>query len=135
MAAEKALILYPASPLDAPHLVGWLRPVIEADPTADAFAVIAGATLYGVDRDGLDVLALLMRREGEELVIVAAAGHAPGLCLLDALLPQIEAASGARWVRIHTARRGMGRQLMRHGYRPAEVVYRKEIEHGRQVQQ
>lgn len=116
----------------APHLIAMLEPVILADESvSDAGAVLAGGTLYAASHEGRDVLALLLRRDGDELVIVAAAGALPGVNLLDVVLPHIEAASGARWVRIHTQRRGMGRQLARHGYKAAEVVYRKEIKHGR----
>lgn len=111
----------------APHLVAMLKALIELDPTVCAAEVIAGGQLFAVECDGRDVAAFLLRRDGDECVIVAAAGGLPGINLLDVILPHIEATCGARWVRIHSHRKGMMRQLQRHGYGVAEVVYRKEV--------
>lgn len=113
------------------RFIEMLRPAIECDPTADAAQVIAGGTLCVAAHAGHDVAAFLLRQDGPEIVVVAAVGALPGVSLLDAILPHIEATTSAKWIRIHSSRRGMARQLARHGYTMAEVVYRKEINRGR----
>lgn len=93
---------------------------------AQVFKVIAGAELVGYYVLRVDTVAA-----GKELVVIAGAGGLPGVPLLQVMLPAIEAQaveSGCRWVRIHTSRRGMYKQLPRLGYQPAEVVYRKEVQ-------
>lgn len=129
MDAEKALTIRQAKADH--HLVAMLLPVIESDPTACGTEVIAGGLLFAVEHDGQDVAAFLLRQDGAEVVIVAAAGKLPGISLLDVILPHIEATCGARWVRIHSARRGMAKQLAKHGYGVAEVVYRKGLNNER----
>lgn len=93
--------------------------------------------LYQVERNqrivGAYVLRLEHRENGFEGVIVAAAGRMPGASLIAHCLPVIEREQldGCNTVRVHTARRGMLRELAKHGYRVREIVLEKEITNGR----
>ena len=129
MAPQKTITIREAAAEQ--HLIAMLLPVIESDPTACGTEVIAGGVLFAVEYDGKDVGAFLLRQDGAEVVIGAAAGKLPGISLLDVILPHIEATCGASWVRSHSARRGMAKQLAKHGYGVAEIVYRKGLNNGR----
>lgn len=66
----------------------------------------------------------------KELVIVAAGGRHPKIQLLATVLPFLEKMAvdlGCKAVRIHTARRGMMRQLAGRDYRETEIVFRKDL--------
>lgn len=68
--------------------------------------------------------------EGRELVIVAAAGGAPGADLTAETQPLLEAVArraGCRSMRCHTVRPGLMAKLERHGWRPAETIMRKVL--------
>lgn len=86
--------------------------------------VLQGRTLVGAA-----VLRVDYTENGPEGVIIAGAGRLPGARLLREVLPALERLFiGVRWVRIHTAREGLERELTKnHGYQRAEVVLRKEI--------
>ena len=69
----------------------------------------------------------LMRKE---LVIVAAGGRHPQIKLMETVLPFLErmgADLACKAVRIHTARRGMMRQLAGRDYQETEIVFRKDL--------
>lgn len=64
----------------------------------------------------------------DELVVIAAGGRVPGISLLRSVLPWIESTwSTCSAVRIHTARRGMLRELSKRGYKAREIVMVKEL--------
>lgn len=91
--------------------------------------VVAGrAGLFAVD-DGERVAALfVLRVDGDEGVIVAAAGGVQGVDLTADVLPHVERMfSNVRRIRIHTARAGMAKKLARQGYAAAEIVLFKEV--------
>lgn len=108
---------------DAGGVANIKRQVV--DGVAALFSVRSGnqPKAYYVVR--IDVMA-----GGLEMVIIAGAGRISGVPLMDVMLPAIEAqamASGCRWTRIHTNRRGMYKRLPVFGYEMSEIVFRKEI--------
>ena len=83
------------------------------------------ATLFMVEEGG-DVLAAFVLRvyDNNEGVIVAAAG---GIDTFVSCLPAVEEKFiGCKAIRFHTARPGLARVWERLGYRPQEIVMRKE---------
>lgn len=89
------------------------------DGRAGLFAVCQGDTLGAV---------FVLRIDGDEGVIVAAAGGVPGVDLTADVLPHVERMfSGVRRIRIHTSRPGMAKKLTRQGYGAAEIVLFKEL--------
>lgn len=81
------------------------------------------AQLFMADAGGEIVAAFVLRVDGVEGVIVAAAGPVE---LIPALLPHMEKRFvGCRAFRIHTARAGLARVLLAHGYDGQEIVLRK----------
>jgi hypothetical protein len=90
------------------------------------------ATLLSVSCNDYMVGAVVLRVDrkplGDEGVIVAAAGKLKGVSLIELLLPHIEKKfRGVKAIRIHTARPGLVRAMMRHGYRSREYVLAKEV--------
>ena len=90
------------------------------------------ASLFGVQVGGELAAVFVLRVDrdslGSEGVIVAAAGRVPGVDLTAVVLPHVEAMfRDCRAVRIHTARPGMARKLVRAGYRPSEIVFAKDL--------
>lgn len=97
----------------------------QVETGAGLFEVTEGEGLVGYYVLRVDTLAA-----GRELVVVAGAGRLTGVDLLAVMLTVIEAqarATGCRWLRIHTNRKGMYKRLPALGYMPAEVVYRKDV--------
>ena len=67
------------------------------------------------------------RSGGGRLVLVASA-NVGGVDLTAELLPEVEAAfHGVDSIRIHTARPGLIRKLIKHGYQPTEMVMVKKV--------
>lgn len=93
----------------------------------------AGATLFRVESDGGETLAYYLLRvdrmpDGDEGVLVAAAGRAD-FDLTATLLPHIERQFvGCATIRVHTSRRGVARKLAWQGYRDGEIVLRKALQ-------
>lgn len=86
------------------------------------------ASLFAVEVGGEVVGAFVLRVEGTEGVIVAAAGRLDGVDLAPTILPHAETLfRGCRSVRVHTARPGMAKLLTRQGYAAQEIVLRKEL--------
>lgn len=104
-----------------------LRDLVETD-CGRLYAIMADGEMVGAY-----VLRVQAKETGMEGVVVAAGGKLPGHSLIRSVLPAIESyqLSGCDWVRIHTARRGMVRELSRHGYQIREIVMSKENHHGR----
>lgn len=96
----------------------------------------AGATLFRVDEVGdgdvKRLLAYYILRvdhcvDGDEGVLVAAAGRAD-FDLTATLLPTIELQFiGCARIRVHTSRRGVAKKLAAQGYVDGEIVLRKEV--------
>ncbi|MEQ8585937.1 MAG: hypothetical protein RLO01_01855 [Thalassobaculaceae bacterium] len=88
-----------------------------------------GSRLVEVVSDGERVGAFIVRTEPEDAVIVAAAGAAPGVDLVRAVLPVVEReafAAGFQGVRFHTGRAGLIRKAEAMGWRRQETVMRKD---------
>jgi hypothetical protein len=132
---EKTLILVPAQ--WSAEVEAILAPAMRADPlatcrTLEALTDNGEAHLLEIRCDGelvgATVVRLETREQGDELVIVAAGGRLPGHSLLRSLLPYVERIyPSATWARIHTARRGMVRELLRQGYSSRELVMAKRL--------
>lgn len=131
--AEKSLTIAPA--LWGQVLAGLLAPCFTVPGALDAVAgqVESGrAHAFSLDYCGEIVGAFVLRVEGREGVIVAAAGLLEGVDLTPIMLPHIESRFvGCDAVRFHTARPGMARLVAAHGYVGQEVVLRKELTDGR----
>lgn len=128
-APEKVLIVAPAE---------W--GTVAAELLAQCFTVpgaldqVAGqvqegrAQLFAVDDGGGIIGAFVLRVDGGEGVLVAAAGKLDGADLLPLLLPQIEGRFiGCHAIRIHTARPGLVKLLGALGYSGQEIVMRKNL--------
>lgn len=135
---EKTLILVPAQ--WSAEVERFLAPAMRADPliscrTLEALVYNDEAHLLEVRCEGeligAAVVRLETREQGDEIVIVAAGGKLPGHSLTRSVLPYLERLyAGAAWVRIHTARRAMLRELLRQGYTTREVVMAKPLNQG-----
>ena len=96
-----------------------------------------GGELYGVFAAGAGLVAAYVLRveqkdAGREGVIVAAGGRLPGYSLIRSILPTIEGQLlDCSWIRAHTARRGVVRELRLAGYSQREIVMAKGINYGR----
>lgn len=89
------------------------------DGRAGLFGVCQGDTLGAV---------FVLRVDGDEGVIVAAAGEVPGVDMTAEVLPHVERIfSDVRRIRIHTSRPGLAKKLTRQGYGAAEIVLFKEL--------
>lgn len=95
-----------------------------------------GAVCYAIRQDGALIGAYMLRIDqtasGAQGVIIAASGHLDGLDLLDTVYPAIEGqleAAGCTSVRVHTARPGIGRMMMRRGFGAFEIVLTKVIKY------
>jgi hypothetical protein len=86
------------------------------------------AYAFTADDGGGIVGAFVLRVDGREGVILAAAGGLDGVALIPALLEHIESRFiGCDCVRFHTARPGMAQVMGRLGYEGQEVVMRKDL--------
>lgn len=88
-----------------------------------------GAMLYDVSVDGRRIGCYLLRRDGQDGVVVAAAGDGGGeVDLVAAILPLIEAQlSDCHGIRVHTSRPGIVRRLAAAGFEPREIVLWKGL--------
>lgn len=85
---------------------------------------------YGVFSEGARVGTVAVRREGAEMVLVAAQGRVPGGRGVADVLPVIEGLAkgmGCRSMRAHETLPAMVRLMERAGYRQSEIVMRKAI--------
>lgn len=94
---------------------------------AELFGVFSGAELVAAY-----VLRIEQKEQGQEGIIVAASGKLPGYSLIRTILPPIERQlSNCDWIRAHTARPGIVRELKRAGYSQREIVMAKGMHDGR----
>lgn len=87
------------------------------------------SALFSVSRIGSEnpLGFYVLRKDGDEGVIVAAGGRA-GFSLVDAVLPIAEKQFiGVKTIRIHTARKGLAKKLKQQGYREQEIVLTKRV--------
>lgn len=114
-----------------------LESAMKSDPLAGVAAlenmVKSGeALLFGVFADCYMVAAYVLRVDhkpnGDEGVIVAAAGKLKGFSLVTSLLSHVEQQfKGCASVRVHTARPGIVKQLRQAGYMPTEIILSKGL--------
>lgn len=94
------------------------------------------AVLFGVYRGFYLVACYVLRIDRHEFgadgVIVAASGRIPAGSLIASCMPTVESQfHGVDMIRIHTARPGLVRTLLKSGYTIRETVLEKEVKHGR----
>lgn len=90
--------------------------------------VQAGASLFYFKHEAVTVGALLLRVDGDEGVIVAAAVELSGVDMMGTCMPAIERMFiGCKTVRYHTNNPAVLRKMARHGYRPREIIAVKDI--------
>lgn len=117
-----------------------LEPAMQHEPgvTAATLADLVNsesAELFGVFSDnelvGAYVLRIEQKEAGREGVIVAAGGNLPGFSLIRSILPAIErqfSVFGCNWIRAHSSRPGIIREMSLYGYQQREVVMAKGIQ-------
>lgn len=117
-----AFMLAPAMRHEPGVTVGTLAEIVNTE-SAELFGVFSGNDLVGAY-----VLRFEEKEQGIEGVIVAAGGNIPGYSLIRTILPAIERQfKNCNWIRAHTARPGIVREMGRFGYQQREVVMAKEI--------
>lgn len=128
-AREKTLIVSPADWSEV--FADLLAP---AFTTTDALVAVGAqvvrgeASLFAIDDGGGIVGAFVLRTDGEEGVIVAAAGELDGMSIADAMIGHVEQRfTGVKAIRFHTAVPALARRMTRHGYQFQELVMRKEF--------
>lgn len=96
-----------------------------------------GAQLFQVeDESGAVVGAFVLRVDSYACrtvgVVVAAGGDLPGVDLTDAIMPHIERHMfrGVDAIAVHTERRGLVKKLEQQGYKVAEIILEKGVNHG-----
>jgi len=101
------------------------------------FQVEHGAQLFEVVNDREQVAAAFVLRVDRLAcrtigVIVAAAGAEPGIDLTRSVVPYIEQHMfyGCDAISMHTERPGLVRKMAGLGYRVAEIILEKEVQHG-----
>jgi len=95
-------------------------------------ACLADASLFDVVVGGVIVgryaLKAMQRASGTEVFIVAAAGSAPGVNLVDSIAPYVETqCPGADCLTVNTRRRGLVKKLAAQGWSLDSYVMRKKI--------
>jgi len=83
------------------------------------------AQLWKVHGYGFLVTRIESDCNGKTLVLVAAEGR--GIDAITPVLIDVAKANGIGFLRVHSARKGMGRILKKHGYRYLETVYLLEV--------
>lgn len=94
--------------------------------------VVTGCECFEVQLAGVPVLHYALqvqqRPNGVEVVIAAAAGDAPGVNLVESVMPAIEKqASGADMLTVHTRRKGLVAKLAAQGFELAGFIMRKRL--------
>lgn len=116
-----AAMLAPAMQHEPGVTVGTLAEIVNTE-RAVLFGVFSGAEMVGAY-----VLRVEQKEQGREGIIVAAGGNLPGYSLIRTILPAIERQlAGCQWIRAHTARRGIMREMAHLGYIQREVIMAKE---------
>lgn len=112
-------------------LADILAPCFASEQTLIAVGrqVVEGrAIAFTADNGGGIVGAFVLRVDGDEGVIMAAAGELRAVSLVPLLLPHIENKFIAcKSIRFHTSRPGLAHIMSQYGYAGQEVVLRKEV--------
>lgn len=121
----------------------WLRAACDDLYTVDDLARDCGAghcALFNVFNDAQDHVASFVLRIDDgpvrEMVVVAGGGYLAHGSLYKLITPYVEEVARANRCKIlrgHTHRAGVGRLMEKAGWSQSEIVYRKEVPHGRQV--
>lgn len=97
-------------------------------------------SLFNVYDDAQDHIAsFVLRIDGgpvREMVVVAGGGYLAHGSLYKLITPYVEEVARANRctvLRGHTHRKGVGRLMEKAGWSQSEIVFRKEVSHGRQV--
>lgn len=127
-----ASLLSPLAERDALYGADALRADVESG-RVQVFGGFYREKMIGAVALRIDALA-----GGRELVIMNAAHRVKGGDLTAAVMPYLETvaeAAGCVSMRVHSARKGMGRHLQGYGFNPIETVFRKAVSGGgRRVQ-
>ena len=98
-------------------------------------------TLFSVKQYGDEVCNFVLRLDGDEdsleLVVVAGGGYLAGGSLFAVCTPYIEEVArqcGAKYLRGHVNSKAKAKLMERAGYEQTEIVFRKEVSNGRQIQ-
>jgi hypothetical protein len=120
----------------SPQLAGVLNPKLDTSGgLVSVRELLADAQCFSVvDDDGEQVASYALRvcqhDAGNEAVIVAAVGGAPGVCLVSSVMPGIEAQAknaGCIQVSMYTRRRGLLAKLRAQGFEFGGYVMRKKL--------
>lgn len=120
----------------------WLTPALPVDPdfTIDdlAFSVQAEeSALFHIHSKGGDRVGdFVLRKDGQEMVMVAVGGHLKGGSITRIFTPYVEEVArqnGCVSMRAHTRKKGIEKLMLRAGWEPSEVIYRKAVDCGRKV--
>lgn len=124
---QAALLLMPALPDD---------PDFTLDDLAYSVQTEESSLFHVQDTDGMRVANFVLRKEGSEMVMVAVGGHLQGGSITKIFTPYIEEVAkqnGCISMRSHTRKKGIEKLMLRAGWEPSEVIYRKAVNRGRQV--
>ncbi len=127
--AQKSLSIEPATwCAETDYFIG--QALQHATPAAIRHQVEhCGARLFHIKHGAAIVGAFVLRVDGDEGVIVAAAAKLDGVDMVGTCMPAIEALFvGCRSIRYHTAIPALVRKLARMGYVAREIVCFKETQ-------
>jgi len=99
-------------------------------------------SLFGVYNDNRKEICnfVLRLEEGErssEMVVVVGGGKLKGASLFNVVTPYIEEIArkcGAQYIRGHVNSKAKAKLMEKAGYLESEIVFRKAVDHGRQIQ-
>lgn len=98
-------------------------------------------SLFSVSENGEEVCNFVLRLDGEEdqkeMVVVVGGGNLKGDSLFKICTPYIEEIArkcNAQWIRGHVNSKAKALLMERAGYIQEEIIFRKEVGHGRQIQ-
>lgn len=117
----------------------WLAPAQSDYPLHEMMADCQSGvvSLFNVYQSENHIASFLLRKDGAEMVVVAAGGYLVGGSLYKVITPYVEElarSNRCHALRGHTSRAGVGRLMERAGWEQSEIVYRKEVSgYGRKI--